>query len=214
MIGTEEFQQRAGAACQTFFGSLLSEFLGSVDTIDPATGEPLLEDEQALGQRVIDLGDEFTSEPRAIGAPEGQVERWNEWLELLDESVDQQRQEPLAAVADDESVDPERAQRIDELSEELGVPECAEPDVEKVEIDHESATALARLFADGIRIESDGLVDETEAGCIADGVLDEFTVNELLAFDDGDELPVDQQAAVFDVMAACLPTEKLVQLGS
>lgn len=215
-LPAEEFRERAGAACTVFFGDLFSQFLDSFDSIDPATGEPRLDDEETLGAGVIELGDEFTSELRAIGPPVGQVDAWTEWVELLDESIEEQREDPLAALGDEEeSSDPGRSERIDGLSQELGVPQCAEPDVQQLEIDDESAAALARLFAEGIRIEADGLIDEGEAECIADGVLDELTLSELFAFDDEDEdLPVDQQARVFDVMAGCLPTEKLVQLGS
>lgn len=215
-IPAEEFRERAGAACTVFFSDLFSQFLDSFDSIDPTTGEPRLDDEEALGARVIELGDEFTSELRAIGPPAAQVDAWTEWVELLDESIDEQREDPLAALGDEEaSANPDRSERIDGLSQELGVPQCAEPDIEQLQIDEESAASLARLFAEGIRMESDGLIDEGEAECIADGVLDELTLSELFSFDDDSEdLPVDQQARVFDVMAECLPTEKLVQLGS
>jgi hypothetical protein len=206
-VAVEEFQIEAGGACLAFYGDLLEEFLGA---IDPETGEPAADDEEALNQRAIELSDRLTSELRAIGPPDGQVDEWAEWVGLLEESIDDLREHPDGPFHD-EPTDPERADRLDELSDELGVPECTGDELP--EPTEESARTLASLFAEGIRAEAGGAIDQDEADCIADGLVGEFTVTELFEFEDFEELPPDRQATFFEVLTACVPAETLAELG-
>jgi hypothetical protein len=206
-VAVEEFQVEAGGACLAFYGDLLEEFLGA---IDPETGEPAADDEEALNQRAIELSDRLTSELRAIGPPEGQVDEWAEWVGLLEESIDDLRDHPDGPFLD-EPTDPERADRLAELSDELGVPECTGDELP--EPSEEATRTLASLFAEGIRAESGGAIDEDEADCIADGLVGEFTVTELFELEDFEDLPPDRQAVFFEVLTACVPAETLAELG-
>lgn len=206
-VAAEQFRTEAGEACLAFYGELLEEFLGA---IDPETGEPAPDDEEALNERSIELSDQLTGELRSIGAPEGQVDEWGEWVGLLEESIDDLRDDPDGPFVD-EPTDPERADRLDELSGALGVPECTGDELP--EPSEQSARTLAALFAEGIRAEAGGAIDQDEADCIADGLVGEFTATELFDFEDFEELPPDRQAVFFEVLTACVPAETLAELG-
>lgn len=206
-VAVEQFRAEAGEACLAFYGDLLEELL---EAIDPETGEPAPGDEGALNERAIELSDRLTGELRGIGAPEGQVDEWGEWVGLLEESIDDLRDDPDGVFVDEPN-DPERADRLDELSDVLGVPECTGDELP--EPSEQSARTLAALFAEGIRAEAEGAIDEDEADCIADGLVGEFTVTELFEFEDFEELPADRQAVFFEVLTACVPAETLAELG-
>jgi hypothetical protein len=206
-----EFRERANATCEEFFGSLFTTF---IEALDPATGEvdPAREDEVA--DEVVTQADAMLAELRDIGAPEGQVEEWEEWIGLMEESIEELRDDPLSVLADDEPRNPERSDRIDELVDGLGVPSCSGDEIP--ETDAQASPAIARFIAETIQAESGGLIDDTEAACIADGVTEEFTLQELAGGGDDlfEDLPADRQAAFMEIIVECLPTEKLLQLGA
>lgn len=207
-LAADEFQERTGSACSAFFGELLPE---AFDVIDPVTGEPEPGTEEAFGERVIERGDELMAELRSIGAPDGQGDEWNEWIGLMQESIDDWRTDPASFA---EESNPERGDRIDELSQELGVPECTGDELpESVE----TRAGFAALLAEVIQADSDGLITEAEAECMGEGFADEFTLAELAELDEAgveiEDLPADRQAAIVDIVTRCLPAEKLIEFG-
>jgi hypothetical protein len=204
-----EFRERADATCEEFFGTLFATF---IEALDPTTGDVDPEREDEVAEEVMAQSDAMLAELRAIGAPEGQVEEWEEWIGLMEESLDELRDDPLAALAEEEPRNPERADRIDELVEELGVPACSGDEIP--EVDEQSMPAFARFMAQTIQAESGGIIDDAEAACIADGVTQEFTMTELAGGDDlFEDLPPDRQAAFMEIIIGCLPADKLMQLG-
>lgn len=62
--------------------------------------------------------------------------------------------------------------------------------------------------------ESDGVLTEDEADCIAGGVLD-FASDDIEAMEDldFDDMPAEQQGAWIEMITDCVPAEKLMQLG-
>jgi hypothetical protein len=202
-ISHEQFQERAGGACSEFFSNIFVEFAA---VADPITGEPPRGAEQQLGASAANHGDQLLEQLQSIGAPEGHVDEWTEWTGLLEDGIDEMRQDPGTAFRDEET---ERGARIDELSRTLGVPECAG---EGVELSDEAAEALATLMATAIQAQSGGLITDGERDCIADGLFD-FAPNLLELQDvDFDDMPAEQQGAFVDVLTGCVPTEKLMQL--
>jgi hypothetical protein len=205
-ISRELFQERAGAACAEFFSNLLVEFAA---VADPITGEPPPGAEQELDASAVTHGEQFLEQLQSIGAPEGQVDEWTEWTGLLEDSIDDMRQDPVNAFGEEET-EPARAARIDELSRTLGVPECTGEDVE---LSDQAAESLATAIATAMQAQSGGLITDGEAACIADGWVD-FLPENLAEWDDldFDDMPVEQQSAFLDMLIDCLPTEKLLQL--
>jgi AcrR family transcriptional regulator len=205
-----EFRERADATCEEFFGTLFTTF---IEALDPTTGEVDPEREDEVAEEVTTQGDAMLAELRDIGAPEGQVEEWEEWIGLMEESLDEVREDPIALLAEEEPRNPERSDRIDELVEELGVPACSGDEVP--EVDEQAMPAFARFMAQTIQAESGGIIDDAEAACIADGVTEEFSFAELAGGGDDlfEDLPPDRQAAFMEIIIGCLPAEKLMQLG-
>jgi hypothetical protein len=159
VINVGDFQERAGAACSRFFGEVVREIFGGRDL---AAEEVAPQTEQEMANRALELADELTSELRSIGAPEGQIDEWTEWIALLEESIDELREDPFA----DES-NPEREDRIDGLGQELGVPKRIGD--EPPGLDEELAATAAASAAEAVRSESGGVITQSEADCIADG---------------------------------------------
>jgi hypothetical protein len=205
-ISQEEFQERAGAACSEFFSNLFVEFAA---VADPVTGEPPPGAQHELGASAASHGDQLLEQLQSIGAPEGQDDEWTEWTDLLEESIEETREDPVAAFGEEET-EPERAARIDQLSATLGVPECTGEDVE---LSDEAAESLATLMATAIQVQSEGLITDGEADCIADGFVD--LASNLLELQDldFDQMSPEQQGAFIDMLTDCLPAEKLIQLG-
>jgi hypothetical protein len=65
-----------------------------------------------------------------------------------------------------------------------------------------------------LQTESDGVLTDEEADCIAGGVL-EFAPDDIEAMEDldFDDMPAEQQGAWIEMITDCVPAEKLMQLG-
>lgn len=96
---------------------------------------------------------------------------------------------------------------------------------EPVELSGESAAAVAALVVDGLRAESEGLIEADEGECIANGLVSTSLVDEFFAqsnfevsdyvfgFDDVNDLSQEERDMMFLVMLGCMPTVKLLTLG-
>lgn len=222
-ISLDEWVEEADAICE--------EANEAVDEI----GEPEdLDDLREMAPDVVEIFQQQLDDLEALGLPDEQADDVERALELLDEQIalieDLEDAEDEAEVEDIIAEGTELDEEASEIAQDLGLEVCgSDTDSDSDDTDTTETTDATSSdgaaawdtgdpIADAIAEQSfNGLLaagfNETESECIVSGVLDAFTVDELVEIaESGDQTEIREasEAATLE----CVSTERLVEIGS